>query len=279
MLIAGIDLVAMNVNDVLVQGAEPLFFLDYYACGKLNVDSAVDFVKGVAEGCKQAGCVLLGGETAEMPSIYAGDDFDGAGAAVGAVDQSQIIPRKDIKEGDVLLGLASSGCHSNGFSLIRKTLEHAGVSYHDPAPWNSKTTAGLDLLTPTKIYVKSFLAAHSQGLVKAASHITGGGLLENVPRMLPANLNARIDAGTWKVPPVFGWLARAGNINPMELARTLNLGIGMVLVVAADEKNQAMAILKENGEEVYEIGKLVLRKEGMGRCTIHGQGGWDGLYD
>src|SRR5271154_4114608 len=154
----------MNVNDVLVQGAEPLFFLDYYACGKLNVDSAVDFVKGVAEGCKQAGCVLLGGETAEMPSIYAGDDFDGAGAAVGAVDQSLILPRKNIREGDVLLGLASSGCHSNGFSLIRKILEHTRGSYYARAPWDPKTTVGLSLLTPTKIYVKSILAAHKQGL-------------------------------------------------------------------------------------------------------------------
>lgn len=274
MLIAGIDLVAMNVNDVLVQGAEPLFFLDYYACGKLNVDSAVDFVKGVAEGCKQAGCVLLGGETAEMPSIYAGDDFDGAGAAVGAVDQSRIIPRKDIKEGDVLLGLASSGCHSNGFSLIRKTLEYAGVLYQDPAPWDSKITAGLSLLTPTKIYVKSFLAAHSQGLVKAASHITGGGLLENVPRMLPNDLTAHIDATKWKVPPVFTWLARAGNINTVELSKTLNMGIGMVLVVAANKKSQAITILKENGEDVYEIGKLVVRKEGMGQCVIEGTDGW-----
>src|SRR5271169_3153773 len=205
LLIVGIDLVAMNVNDVLVQGAEPLFFLDYYACGKLEVDNAVAFVKGVADACIQAGCTLLGGETAEMPSLYVGDDFDGAGAAIGAVERSKMLPQTDIEVGDILLGLASSGCHSNGFSLIRKIMEHAGISYHDPAPWDSKTTVGASLLEPTRIYCKSFLEAHKQGLIKAASHITGGGFLENIPRMLPSNLAAQVDASMWKTPSVFTW--------------------------------------------------------------------------
>ena len=264
----------MNVNDVLVQGAEPLFFLDYYACGKLNVDDAVAFVKGVADGCVEAGCALLGGETAEMPSLYAGDDFDGAGAAVGAVERSQMLPRDDIQEGDVLLGLASSGCHSNGFSLVRKTLEHAGVSYEDPAPWDSNTTTGKSLLVPTKIYCKAFLAAHKEGLIKAASHITGGGFLENIPRMLPTNLCAYVDASTWKVPTVFRWLAKAGNIRSEELAKTFNMGIGMVLIVSTQNKQSAISVLSGAGEEVYEIGKLQNRAEGTPQCTVDGWQVW-----
>jgi phosphoribosylaminoimidazole synthetase len=274
-LTLGIDLVAMNVNDVLVQGAEPLFFLDYYACGKLNVDDAVAFVKGVADACVQSGCALLGGETAEMPSLYAGDDFDGAGAAIGAVDRTKMIPQPNtIKEGDILLGLASSGCHSNGFSLIRKTLEHAGVSYHDPAPWDSNATAGESLLTPTRIYSKSFLAAHKKGFIKAASHITGGGFLENVPRMLPDGLSAQIDASSWKVPAVFSWLGKAGNIATTELAKTFNMGIGMVLIVSGENKKSAISVLSDHGEEVYEIGKLVRRDEGAPGCTVLGSEVW-----
>ena len=269
-LIIGIDLVAMNVNDVLVQGAEPLFFLDYYACGKLDVDDAVAFVGGVADGCIQAGCALLGGETAEMPSLYARDDFDCAGAAVGAVERSQMLPRNDIQTGDILLGLASSGCHSNGFSLVRKTLEHAGVSYDDPAPWDPSTTAGISLLTPTKIYCKAFLAAHRDGLIKAASHITGGGFLENVPRMLPANVIARVDATTWKVPSVFLWMAKAGNIRSEELAKTFNMGIGMVLIVSPQNKQSAISALSQAGEDVYDIGKLENLVEGMPRCVVEG---------
>ena len=264
----------MNVNDVLVQGAEPLFFLDYYACGKLNVDDATSFVKGVADACIQAGCALLGGETAEMPSVYAGGDFDGAGAAIGAVERGNMIPRDDIKEGDILLGLASSGCHSNGFSLIRKIVETSGVSYSDPAPWNSKVTVGEALLVPTKIYCKAFLAAHQKGLIKAASHITGGGFLENVPRMLPANLSAHIDASTWTVPPVSAWLAKAGNIASQELAKTFNMGIGMVLIVAPENKDAALSILKEEGEDVYEIGKLVASTKNGTRCTVENAAVW-----
>jgi phosphoribosylaminoimidazole synthetase len=270
----GIDLVAMNVNDVLVQGAEPLFFLDYYACGKLNVDDAASFVKGVADGCIEAGCALLGGETAEMPSLYIGDDFDAAGASIGAVDRNKMIPTTDISEGDILLGLASSGCHSNGFSLIRKIVEQSGVSYHDTAPWDATTTIGTSLLVPTKIYCKSFLAAHKQGFIKAASHITGGGFLENIPRMLPSNLCAHVDASKWKVPSVFHWLAKTGNIAPNELVKTFNMGIGMVLIVSAWNKDAAMAVLSEHREDVYEIGRLVCRDEGSAQCVVTNTEGW-----
>jgi phosphoribosylaminoimidazole synthetase len=270
----GIDLVAMNVNDVLVQGAEPLFFLDYYACGKLNVDDAASFVKGVADGCIQAGCALLGGETAEMPSLYIGDDFDGAGAAIGAVNRNKMIPTTDVSEGDILLGLASSGCHSNGFSLIRKIVEQSGISYNDTAPWDATATVGTGLLVPTKIYCKSFLAAHKQDVIKAASHITGGGFLENIPRMLPSNLCAHVDASMWKIPSVFHWLAKTGNIAAKELAKTFNMGIGMVLVVSARNKDTAMAVLSKHGEDVYEIGRLVRRDEGSVQCVIANTEGW-----
>ena len=264
----------MNVNDVLVQGAEPLFFLDYYACGKLIVDDAVAFVKGVADACIQAGCALLGGETAEMPSLYAGDDFDGAGAAVGAVERNKMLPQRDIKEGDILLGLGSSGCHSNGFSLIRKTMEYAGLSYSDPAPWDPTNTVGDSLLIPTKIYCKSFLAAHKQGLIKAASHVTGGGFVENVPRMLPSNLTAHVDASTWRAPCVFTWLAKAGNIKTDELARTFNMGIGMVLIVSEENKQNATSVLTSYGEEVYEIGKLVRCGQETVQCVVSNAEGW-----
>jgi phosphoribosylaminoimidazole synthetase len=185
-----------------------------------------------------------------------------------------MLPRKDIQAGDVLLGLASSGCHSNGFSLVRKTLEHAGVSYDDPAPWDPSTTTGRSLLAPTKIYCKAFLAAHKEGLIKAASHITGGGFLENIPRMLPASLSARVHASTWKAPSVFRWLAKAGNIQSEELAKTLNMGIGMVLIVSAQNKQSAILALRHAGEEVYEIGKLERRDEGTSQCIVEGWNVW-----
>ena len=264
----------MNVNDVLVQGAEPLFFLDYYACGKLNVENGVAFVKGVAEGCIEAGCALSGGETAEMPSVYTGDDFDGAGTAVGAVERSAILPRPDISEGDILLGLASSGCHSNGFSLVRDIVEKSGLSYNDVAPWDPESTVGASLLIPTRIYCKPFLAAHKQGLIKAASHITGGGLKENVPRMLPSNLSAHIDALSWQAPPVFTWLAKSGNVASVELAKTFNMGIGMVLVVSAQNKDAAKLILSNHGEDVYEIGRLVQSHKDSAQCVIAGAETW-----
>jgi len=264
----------MNVNDVLVQGAEPLFFLDYYACGKLNVSDASAFVKGVADACVTAGCALLGGETAEMPSVYAGNDFDGAGAAVGAVERGQMLPAPDIKESDILLGLASSGCHSNGFSLIRKTVEHAGLSYHDPAPWDSKVTVAQSLLTPTKIYCQAFLAAHMRGLIKAASHITGGGFLENVPRMLPSDLVGQVDASAWKPPPVFLWLAKAGNIEAEELAKTFNMGIGMILIVSPEKEHEALTTLAGAGETACKIGKLIKREGRTARCVVTGMETW-----
>jgi phosphoribosylaminoimidazole synthetase len=273
-LILGIDLVAMNVNDVLVQGAEPLFFLDYYACGKLNVDDAAAFVKGVADGCLQSGCALLGGETAEMPSLYVGSDFDGAGAAIGAVERGKTLPRKDLQQGDILLGLASSGCHSNGFSLIRKVLERAGVSYDDGAPWDQDMTVGASLLIPTKIYCKSFLAAHRGGFVKAASHITGGGFVENIPRMLPFTLSAVVDGSAWPVPELFKWLAKTGSITATELARTFNMGIGMVLVISAEDKEKVALLLQNLGEEVYEIGRLIPRDEGIPGCVVDRMDQW-----
>jgi phosphoribosylaminoimidazole synthetase len=270
----GIDLVAMNVNDVLVQGAEPLFFLDYYACGKLDVGNVVAFVKGVADGCVQAGCALLGGETAEMPSVYADTDFDGAGAAVGAVERDHMLPRPDIQAGDILLGLSSNGCHSNGFSLVRKVIDLAGLSYNDVAPWDSQSTIGASLLTPTRIYCKPFLAVHKRGLIKAASHITGGGFLENVPRMLPAGLSAIIDASTWNLPAVFRWLGEAGKIDVNEMAKTFNMGIGMVLIVSQNEKEEAISILQSLGEGVHEVGRLVSRTKEMTGCIVENSDRW-----
>lgn len=265
----------MNVNDVLVQGAEPLFLLDYYACGKLNVDEAASFVKGVADGCIQAGCALIGGETAEMPSIYARTDFDAAAAAVGAVpDPEKMLPKKNIREGDILLGLASSGPHSNGFSLIRKVLERTGLSYNDTAPWDQRMTIGESLLTPTKIYCEPFLDAHEQGFIKAASHITGGGIIENIPRSLPSDLTAKVDASTWKLPAFFRWLAKVADVRTEELSRTFNMGIGMVLIVSESEKREVIAIFQDYGDEIFEIGKLVKREEGMHACIVEGMDDW-----
>ncbi|KAH9044373.1 aminoimidazole ribonucleotide synthetase [Lactarius pseudohatsudake] len=241
----GIDLVAMSVNDLLVQGAEPLYFLDYYACGKLDVALAADVVKGIAQGCQQAGCALIGGETAEMPGMYPPGDYDLAGFAVGAVERAQLLPRDDVCPGDVLLGLPSTGLHSNGFSLVRAVLARAGASYASPCPWDddnhaagatATTTLGRALLTPTAIYARQVLPAARARLVKAMAHITGGGFVDNVPRALPGGtLGARIDARAWVLPPVFRWLMRAGGIAAGEMARTFNCGIGLVLVVARDE--------------------------------------------
>ncbi|KAI9850781.1 MAG: hypothetical protein M1830_006960, partial [Pleopsidium flavum] len=246
----GIDLVAMNVNDLVVQGAEALFFLDCYSCGKLDVDTAAAFVKGVAEGCKQSGCALVGGETAEMPGLYAGNDYDAAGAAVGAVEKGKILPdTESMTEGDILLGLASNGLHSNGFSLVRKIVEMKGLSYNDPAPWDEKTSVGSSLLTPTRIYVKSLLRAVRKDLVKGMSHITGGGLVENVPRMLPKHLAAEIDVSTWPMPPVFAWLKRAGNVSSAEFGRAFNTGLGMILVISKENATAVVAELEDAGEK------------------------------
>jgi phosphoribosylformylglycinamidine cyclo-ligase len=252
----GIDLVAMCVNDLVVQGAEPLFFLDYFATGQLRLEQARDVVAGIAEGCRQAGCALVGGETAEMPGMYAAEDYDLAGFAVGAAERGALLPREDVGPGDVLLGLASSGVHSNGFSLVRRVIAAAGASLGDPAPFAVGQTLGEALLAPTRIYVPSLLTLHRAGLLKAAAHITGGGLPGNLPRVLPKGVAAVVDGASWPVPPVFGWLARTGNVTAEEMLRVFNCGIGMVVVVAADQAEAATALLAGAGEAVFRIGVL-----------------------
>jgi phosphoribosylamine--glycine ligase/phosphoribosylformylglycinamidine cyclo-ligase len=256
----GIDLVAMNVNDLVVQGAEPVMFLDYYGCSKLSVPVAASFVEGVAKGCIQSGCALVGGETAEMPDLYAGDDYDAAGAAVGVTKAAQRLPRKDdMIEGDALIGLASAGVHSNGFSLVRKVVETRGLKYTDEAPWEAGSTVGQSLLTPTRIYVKPLLKVleSTGGAIKGMAHITGGGLTENVPRMLPAHLAADIDVATWEAPAVFRWLRES--VAPAEMARTFNNGVGMVLAVSQEGAESVVAGLEAEGETVYRIGRLTAK--------------------
>ncbi|KAJ1961484.1 Bifunctional purine biosynthetic protein ade1 [Dipsacomyces acuminosporus] len=253
----GIDLVAMQVNDIIVQGAEPLFFLDYYACGHLDVEATRDFVKGVADGCLESGCALIGGETAEMPGLYSEGDYDVAGFAVGAVERSEILPRvSEIQAGDVLVGLASSGVHSNGFSLVRKVVAHAGLSFHSPCPWSEGKSVGEALLTPTRIYVKPLLPLVHKSLVKGMAHITGGGFTDNIPRVLPKGLGVEIDASSWEFPGVFQWIKKTGNIAAEEMARTFNCGIGMVLVVAKENAAEVVNSLNASGESAYVIGKL-----------------------
>jgi len=248
----------MSVNDLVVQGAEPLYFLDYYGCGKLDIAVAAEVVKGIAAGCQKAGCALIGGETAEMPGMYQPGDYDVAGFAVGAVERTQLLPRNDIAQGDVLLGLPSTGLHSNGFSLVRAVVARAGASYDAPCPWDAHTTLGRALLTPTALYAREVLPAARGGLVKAMAHITGGGFVDNVPRALPASLGARIDVGRWALPPVFRWVMRAGAIVPGEMVRTFNCGIGMVLVVAEDKVLAAVQALVQAGQkEIYTIGEVV----------------------
>ena len=275
----GIDLVAMNVNDLVVQGAEPLFFLDCYSCGKLDVQVAASFVAGVAKGCRAAGCALIGGETAEMPGLFNlgkedGGVYDAVGAAVGAVRRGKrLLPHKEgMVVGDICLGLASNGCHSNGFSLIRKIIERAGLGFHDPAPWDPETSVGSSLLTPTRIYVKPLLEVVKKDLVKGMSHITGGGLVENIPRMLPKHLAAEINVVAWPMPDVFRWLKTIGGLADMEFARAFNAGLGMVLVVASEHVVQTVSDLKEAGETVFEIGRLVERKDEM--CILSNLGAW-----
>jgi phosphoribosylformylglycinamidine cyclo-ligase len=254
----GIDLVAMSVNDLVVQGAEPLFFLDYFACSRLDPEIGAQVVAGIAEGCRQSGCALIGGETAEMPGIYQSGDYDLAGFAVGAVERDGVLPRKDIEAGDVMLGLASSGVHSNGFSLVRKIAEHAGLNWSDKAPFDTGKTLGEAVLTPTRLYVKSCLAAiRETGAVKALAHITGGGFPDNIPRALPKHLGVRIDLARVPVLPVFRWLARAGNVATPEMLRTFNCGIGMVVVVAPDKAAQVRAVFERNGEKVVDLGEVV----------------------
>jgi phosphoribosylamine--glycine ligase/phosphoribosylformylglycinamidine cyclo-ligase len=261
----GIDLVAMNVNDLIVQGAVPRMFLDYYACGKLDVAMARDFVKGVAAGCRLSESVLAGGETAEMPGLYQGTHYDAGGCSIGLLVPEHRLPRMDLMlEGDVVLGLASTGFHSNGYSLVRRVLESKGIHFEaavkNPAPWNLSTTVGESLLMPTRIYT-SILQLTPRKLVKGLAHITGGGLVENPPRMLPDHLAAEIDLGTWERHPEFKWLQETGRITDREMCKTFNNGIGMVAVVAADKAAEVTATLEAAGEVVYTIGRLVPRPE------------------
>lgn len=252
----GIDLVAMSVNDILVQGAEPLFFLDYFACGKLNVAAAADVIKGVALGCEQAGCALIGGETAEMPTMYPDGEYDLAGFAVGAVEKSKIIDGSKIMPGDVVLGLASSGAHSNGYSLVRKIIEVAQPDLQ--GDFHGRSLADV-LMTPTRIYVKPLLALIEALEVKGMAHITGGGLVENVPRVLGAHLTAILDHTQWTMPPLFTWLQQHGNVADAEMHRVFNCGIGMVVIVSQQNAAQAMAQLTAAGEQVWQIGSIRAR--------------------
>jgi phosphoribosylformylglycinamidine cyclo-ligase len=249
----GIDLVAMCVNDIVVTGAEPLFFLDYYATGHLDVDKGADIIGGIAEGCSRAGCALTGGETAEMPGMYAGEDYDLAGFAVGIVEKSKMITADKVAMGDVLLGLASSGPHSNGYSLIRKVIEVSGADLSQPM---GDTTLGEALLAPTRIYVKQLLALLREVDVHALAHNTGGGLTENVPRVLPEHTAAVIDPNSWPRPPVFDWLQQQGNIDSQEMLRTFNCGIGMVVCVAEANVAKATEILEAQGETVHRLGQV-----------------------
>jgi len=258
----GIDLVAMCVNDLVVQGAEPLFFLDYYATGKLSPDQGVDIVSGIAEGCRQAGAALIGGETAEMPGMYRDGDYDLAGFAVGAAERDRLLPRGDISEGDIILGLASSGVHSNGFSLVRRIVEVSGLGWQSDAPFASGKTLGEALLTPTRIYVKPLLAAikASDG-IKALAHITGGGFPDNIPRVLPEGLAAEINLDAISVPAVFSWLAKTGGVAPEEMLRTFNCGIGMIAVVTPDKADEVIAALEAEGEKVVTLGRMIERQK------------------
>ena len=255
----GIDLVAMSVNDVLVQGAEPLFFLDYFACGKLDVDTAAAVVGGIARGCELSGCALIGGETAEMPGMYPAGEYDLAGFCVGAVEKSKILTGQNVKPGDVVLGLASHGVHSNGFSLVRKCVERAGQSL--PATLDGQPFRDA-IMAPTRLYVKNVLATLAKHPVKALAHITGGGLLENIPRVLPEGTAAHLKKGSWPQTELFAWLQKTAGIDDIEMNRTFNNGIGMVVVIAAEEAAACAATLRGLGETVYEIGAIAPKGEG-----------------
>lgn len=258
----GIDLVAMCVNDLVVQGAEPLFFLDYLATGRLDVEVARQVIAGIADGCKLAGCALIGGETAEMPGMYQADDYDLAGFAVGAAERGTLLPRSDMAKGDIILGLASSGLHSNGFSLVRRIVEIAGLGWHDAAPFSPDRPLGQALLEPTRIYVKPLLKAlENNTAIKALAHITGGGFSENIPRILPDHLCAHVNLDTIDPQPVFGWLAQTGGINQVEMLRTFNCGIGMIVVVDAAHGEAIADILQHAGEQVVTLGHIIARRQ------------------
>jgi phosphoribosylformylglycinamidine cyclo-ligase len=253
----GIDLVAMCVNDIIVQGAEPLFFLDYFATGKLDVATGTAIVEGIAEGCRIAGCALIGGETAEMPGMYHGKDYDLAGFAVGAAERGTLLPRPDVKAGDAIIAIASSGVHSNGYSLVRRIVEISGVDWYLPAPFDESRSLSEALLTPTRIYVKPLLSALKAGIgLKALAHITGGGFIDNIPRVLPENVSAHIDLNAIHVPKVFGWLSRVGGMAESEMLRTFNCGVGMICVVDPSEADRLVAHLTAQGETASLIGHL-----------------------
>ena len=261
----GQDLVAMSVNDILVQGAKSLFFLDYYACGKLDVDVAARVVAGVAKGCELAGCALIGGETAEMPGMYPEGEYDLAGFAVGVVEKNAIIDGRSILPGDVVLGLASSGPHSNGFSLIRKVVEVSGADWN--MPFDGATLADR-AMEPTRIYVKQVLSVMKSVTIKGMAHITGGGLLENIPRVLPEGVQAQIDGSSWKRPAIFDWLQEKGNIDAHEMHRVFNNGIGLAVIVAAEDAERAMKAFEAEGETVYRIGEIAALPEGEAPCVV-----------
>ena len=271
----GIDLVAMCANDLIVQGAEPLFFLDYYATGKLDNHVAAAVVASIAEGCRQAGCALIGGETAEMPGMYGAGDYDLAGFCVGAVDRDKVLTGANVRAGDLILGLASSGVHSNGFSLVRRIIEQEGWDLE--RPFESGGTLGEALLEPTRIYVRSLLPVVQQQKIDGMAHITGGGLLENIPRVLPDGCHAVIDVDSWTLPAIFALLQQAGRIAPEELARTFNCGIGMAVIVSPAEKDAVVAALESAGETVFEIGDI---QQGQRGCTVRGRAGvWNAPED
>lgn len=266
----GQDLVAMCVNDVVVQGAEPLFFLDYYACGRLEVDAAARVIEGIARACKAAGCALIGGETAEMPGLYARGDFDLAGFTVGAVERGAVLPKLSaMREGDVVIGVASSGVHSNGYSLVRRLVEKSGLQLGAPAPFAPRMSLGEALMTPTRLYVKAALEAIHTGAIRGLAHITGGGITENLPRALPDGLSAEIDLSSFPVPAVFAWLSQEGGIAPEEMLRTFNCGLGLIAVCDADKAGHALDAFGMAGERAYRIGRLV-RSDGS--SGVHYQG-------
>lgn len=273
----GIDLVAMCANDLIVQGAEPLFFLDYYATAKLDNDVATTVVASIAEGCRQAGCALIGGETAEMPGMYAAGDYDLAGFCVGAVERNRVLTGGNIRPGDVILGLASSGVHSNGFSLVRRIIERQRWNLEERLPAAGGAMIGEVLLEPTRIYVRSLLPLVQEGLVKGLAHITGGGLLENIPRVLPEGCHAVIEAQRWELPTIFSLLQDGGNIAPEEMARTFNCGVGMVVIVVPEHADRVSQLLEGAGETVFEIGRV---EEGQRGCTVSGSAGtWNSPKD
>ncbi len=269
----GQDLVAMCVNDLVVQGAEPLFFLDYFASSRLDVGAAATVIKGIAEACAKAGCALIGGETAEMPGLYRDGDYDLAGFVVGAVERDQVLTGADVAPGDLLLGLASSGVHSNGYSLVRRIVEGEGFGYADPAPFAPGQSLGEALLVPTRLYVQGPLAAARAGAVKALAHITGSGIIGNLPRVLPDGVAAALDAGAWSLPPVFAWLAATGRLDPGELANTFNCGLVMIAVVAPERAAAATALLEAAGEQVAVVGRVIGRSAGQPACVVTGPAG------